>query len=589
MKARYFLFLACVLAPFAAVAAQVPPLPPVTPTPPAVKPVDPVRPFLVPKADWLLTDEVRRQVEEAKAMAHEYKTLLPDRVHMELDARHMAEMAREQSWKVQEQSELFRNQAEIARQGVERARQSGLLNPPHDFNFDFNFDHRFNFDFNHDFNFNFDSFTLPHFNQDLAPPPRPQFYQGDPGDSLYRRAYDVFGKQEYRTAAGRFAEMRTKYPNSRYYCSAIYYEAFSLQRLGLPDDLRNGRKLIEGAASRCSQRSQDQDFLQLGLRINTALAKLGDREADEAVKKMLAAGNVCDAEDRMARAAALSALSQLDPDSTLPMLKSVLAKTDACSASLRMTAIQLASSRRNNPEAVPLLVNSAKNDPAPENRRYAVSALGSISSDAAFAAMEDLFRNSNDEAIQRAAVSAMARSENPRALTTVRTLIERKDVSESVRTSAISSVASQATDLTWLIALYDKMESESLKMAIVNAFPSRNATPDVQAFLVKVAKNQADGSSIRSAALRKVAAFAPLNDLMQIFATADSRSMRQSIVSGISSRREPEATEKLIEIAKSSSDIEVRSQAISALGQSSRKDDPRAKKALCEILGGGPC
>src|SRR5262245_6042920 len=57
-------------------------------------------------------------------------------------------------------------------------------------------------------------------------PRRPQFYQGDPADSLYRAAYSLFTRQVYRPAADRFSSVRSRYPNSRYVCDAAYYEAF---------------------------------------------------------------------------------------------------------------------------------------------------------------------------------------------------------------------------------------------------------------------------------------------------------------------------------------------------------------------------
>ena len=49
----------------------------------------------------------------------------------------------------------------------------------------------------------------------------------------------------------------------------------------------------------------------------------------------------------------------------------------------------------------------------------------------------------------------------------------------------------------------------------------------------------------------------------------------------IESRKEPEATDKLIDIAKNSTDLEMRRLAINYL---SRKNDPRATKLLMELI-----
>jgi HEAT repeat protein len=66
-----------------------------------------------------------------------------------------------------------------------------------------------------------------------------------------------------------------------------------------------------------------------------------------------------------------------------------------------------------------------------------------------------------------------------------------------------------------------------------------------------------------------------------MYDAADSRSMREQLISALGGRKEPEATEKLIDIARSSTDIDMRRLAINYL---SRKNDPRANKALMELI-----
>jgi len=82
----------------------------------------------------------------------------------------------------------------------------------------------------------------------------------------------------------------------------------------------------------------------------------------------------------------------------------------------------------------------------------------------------------------------------------------------------------------------------------------------------------------------RIRASAPVADLYRLLQDADSRSMRLSLVSAISARREADATDRLIDIAKTSTDPEVRSAAIRALSQSPRKEDPKVAKALTDIL-----
>jgi len=70
-------------------------------------------------------------------------------------------------------------------------------------------------------------------------------------------------------------------------------------------------------------------------------------------------------------------------------------------------------------------------------------------------------------------------------------------------------------------------------------------------------------------------------DLGRMYDAADSRSMREQIISALASRKEPEATDKLIEIAKSGTDPDMRRLAINYL---SRRNDPRTTKLLMELI-----
>src|SRR5215217_5340103 len=83
-------------------------------------------------------------------------------------------------------------------------------------------------------------------------PGKPSWYPADPADSAYRAAYQLFSRQEYRAAAERFGELRTKYPTTRYLCDASYFEAFARYRLGTPAELRTARKVLDGMDAGCA-------------------------------------------------------------------------------------------------------------------------------------------------------------------------------------------------------------------------------------------------------------------------------------------------------------------------------------------------
>jgi hypothetical protein len=133
-------------------------------------------------------------------------------------------------------------------------------------------------------------------------------------------------------------------------------------------------------------------------------------------------------------------------------------------------------------------------------------------------------------------------------------------------------------------SLYQKMNSDNLREAMLNAAP-RDQSSELQNFLLNIARNPSESQTIRLAALSRVRGMAPIPELMKIYETADTRSLRLSIVNGLAQRVEPEATDRLVDIAKTSTDPQVRETAVSILGRADRRNDPRSKKALCEILG----
>jgi HEAT repeat protein len=411
-----------------------------------------------------------------------------------------------------------------------------------------------------------------------------QFYQNDPADSLYRVAYAYLNRTEYRRAAERYSELRTKFPTSRYFCDAAYWESLARYRLGTPTDLRTAYRVLESTSAKCTTANRRQDAPELMARVNGALARQGDAEAAERVKLAASRGqNICDQEERNVKIEAMSALAQMDQQAAVPVLRTVLSTKDDCMAPVRRQAISLVA-RSNNADAVALLGLVARSDIDRETQLEAVRALGRMSNEAAYTALEEFLRTSTSESVQSEAASTMARSDNPRAQAAVRTLIERKDVAERIRMSAISSLAQRSNlSAEYWRTLYTKLESDELRRAVVFAIAKMN-TDESQAFLITLARNQAEPYAVREAAISRIRGTAPVADLYRLLQDADSRSMRLSLVSAISARREADATDRLIDVAKTSTDPEVRSAAIRALSQSPRKEDPKVAKALTDIL-----
>jgi HEAT repeat protein len=261
----------------------------------------------------------------------------------------------------------------------------------------------------------------------------------------------------------------------------------------------------------------------------------------------------------------------------------VLDRRDECLVELRRRAIFMLA-RRGDAEATALLVSAAKNDPNVNVRAEAISYLPRMAGDAGLSALEDVLRTSDDERIQRTAVRALMSSESPRARTSLRGLLERRDASEMLRIQVLEAYTKERStpdDAAFVRSLYNRAESERMKMAVIAAV-ARIGGKDNQDWLAGLVKNTSESSQLRSAALQRLSrSDVPIADLGRMYDAADSRAMREQLISALASRKEPEATDKLIDIAKNSTDLEMRRLAINYL---SRKNDPRATKLLMELI-----
>ena len=414
--------------------------------------------------------------------------------------------------------------------------------------------------------------------------PREAWAPQDPADSLYRVAREALNRSEYRRAAQTFRQLRERYPRSEYAGDAVYWEAFALYRIGTMDDLRNALRILESHRDpRFSREELQRDAPTLTARIRGALAVRGDRDAAEKIRREAANGQPCDQEDIAVRVEALSALSQMDGETVVPILRRVLARRDQCSAQLRRRALAILG-RRGDTAAVATFLSVAKTDPEPGVRAEAIGYLARQPGERVVDALEDVLRTSTDERVQRSAIRSLAHHESPRARRSLRALIERSDVAEELRREAIGSFdreRSSADDAAYVRSLYARLESQRLKESVVHTV-SRLGGPDNEQWLANLVKNPNEPSQIRAAALNRLGrTTVPIAEFAKMYDAATERGIREQVMNVLAYRKEPEATDKLIEIARTGTDPALRRLAINYL---TRKNDPRTQRLLLEIV-----
>lgn len=419
--------------------------------------------------------------------------------------------------------------------------------------------------------------------------PRAPWAEEDPADSLYRAAREALNRGEYRRAAQLFNEVTKKFPKSEYAVDCAYWEAFSRYRAGTTEDLKLALRILDERRAQLAElrKESNVDVQALRARVQGALAARGDREAAAQLQSEAAQSNGCDREEVSVRAEALSALGQMDLATAMPVVKKVLLRRDECTVELRRRALYLIG-RQPNSDAVPIMLDVAKNDTDANIRGEAMSWLSKVAGDQAVPMLEDLLRTSTEERTQRSAITALGSIDTERARKAIRAIIERNDAAERVRYDAIINLSREREgrtpnpeEMNYLRSLYGKLETPRLREAVLTSI-SRAATPENEQFLLSIARNQNESPSLRATALQRLGRMSSvgLDDIAKLYEVADSRSLREQILYALYQRKEPEAVDKMIEIARKDTDPQIRRTAISLL---SRRDDPRAKKWLQEM------
>ena len=191
-----------------------------------------------------------------------------------------------------------------------------------------------------------------------AGPDVPELQQGDPADSLYRRAREALNRRNYTQAADLFRQVADRYPKSPSAPSALYFRAFSLYQTGSVDRMRESRDVLTSLEKKYPN-ADLADAKTLRTRVCGELAQRGDAQCAAEVTRLAqntesksrqseatnSQGARCSEDDDDERVVALNALLQMDSDRAMPILKKVLERRDTCSYVLRRKAVFLVSQK----------------------------------------------------------------------------------------------------------------------------------------------------------------------------------------------------------------------------------------------------
>lgn len=427
-------------------------------------------------------------------------------------------------------------------------------------------------------------------------PPEP-WAVADPADSLYRLAREAMSRGDYKRAAEIFHRIPERYPQSAYAGQALYYEAFSLYRSGGDDDLRTARSRLDQLKEKYPTVAKS-DGANLLTRVCGELAKRGDETCTAMIGKIAEGGNdvtsgstrvvpspgrSCPNEDDDDddRIAALNALLQMDAERAMPILKTVLARRDVCSAGLRRHALFLVSQKRTD-ETANILMNAARTDPDPEVREKAVFWLSQVPGSTPLLA--DILQAKGDENIKEQALFALSQQNDPRAQQILRDFAMRESESEELRDKAIFWLGQRRSpeNTEFLRSLYSRLTNEDLKEKVLFSLSQQKGSGNEQ-WLMSIVVNPKEDIELRKKALFWAGqSGVATSELSSLYNRLTDNEIKEHMIFVFSQRQSDRAAmDKLFDIAKNEKDPELRKKAIFWLGQSR---DPRVQQFLMDMI-----
>jgi len=393
----------------------------------------------------------------------------------------------------------------------------------------------------------------------FATVPRAAWADDDPGDSLYRAARRLLNGGRFPEAAKLFGDLITRYPRSTYTPDAHYWEAFALYRTGDDANLRRATTLLEFQASHYQRAATRGDGDALLARIYGELARRGDPQAGEWVQAHASAGGsdtargqrtACTNDDDDPRIAAMNALMQMDAVNAVPVIKQVLQRRDSCSIELRRRAVFVLSQKRTA-ETEDVLLSVARNDPSEDVREQAVFWLSQVGGD--------------------------------RAVEILRDYAARESAPEDTREKAVFWLGqkNEGDNAAFLRDLYGRVTPADLKEKILFSLSQMHSSENTR-WLMDLAVNSREDIDLRKKALFWAGQTgADIGDLVALYGRAGDNDLKEQLIFVFSQRHEPQALDKIIDIARHETNHELREKALFWLGQS---HDPRAAQVLLEII-----
>ncbi len=426
----------------------------------------------------------------------------------------------------------------------------------------------------------------------------------DPADSIFRLAQRALNRSDYREAANLFGRVADRYPKSARAPEALYFQAFSLMRIGERRELQSALSVLERLQDRYPNSSQRGDASSLRVRVCGALAQRGDEQCASEVTSIATSSATAsssssstasststsqqtrcpdpDDEDDE-RIMALNALLTMDSERALPLLERIMQRRGPCDYVLRRKAVFLIS-QKSSSRSADILIKAIREDPDEEVRKQAVFWLAQTRDPRVPGVLRDLIRSGSGE-LRKNAVFSLSQLGGGEGNAALRELAGSESTPEEIRSDAIFWLGQKSSTENgqFLRDLFKRVRSSELKDKIIFSLSQQHGTGSDQ-WLLDIAMDQSETTEVRKQALFWAAQNKGISfdRLAALYDRTTDTEIKEQLIFGFSQRNSREAVDKLMSLARSDRDKEMRKKAIFWLGQS---HDPRVLDFLAELIG----
>jgi HEAT repeat protein len=371
--------------------------------------------------------------------------------------------------------------------------------------------------------------------QDLAKLNRFVQTGNTPAMKLFRAGRDMIENEEWAKAAETFRNFISTYPRDNDVDAALYWYAYALKRQGEP---REAAKILDRLIKEHERSGWREEAHAMLTELAPALGQT--HIIDDAL------GN----ENEELKIIALQSLFDSDPERALGFVTNWLKPTSTASRRMKEAAVSLLGAHGGK-QAVPLLLDIARNQPDAKLRQTAIHRLGEAGGEAVMDELMRIYSAERDPNIRRQVLHALAEMDGARAHAKLLEIAQNGGEELELRKTAITRLEDGEGAFDRLARIYDADRNIEIRKHLMHAFSDSN-DPRAVSKLLEVART-GDNVELRSFALRRLGdknSEAVLDELLRIYQAESDTDIKREILHALTDMSSPRAAAKLQEIMR---------------------------------------